>query len=318
MAWIVAAASLSVAPCARASAHDLPGTLGAAPGEIGLAIGICVAAVFVLVLMWRKNVIRPGSFGRLGRPTGVRRDASTLPAGVWFIGAAVMWASPIIGASFVAGLPTHFVGPSGSVHNLGLLGLAGYAFALGCAAFLIYAFLPRAPHAGIRFRGRDIPIGAGVFLLTLPVVLAVSIASTVVATWITGAPPSPIAHSTLDMILDQRADPWVLAVIGVAVIGAPVHEEITYRIFLQSGMLRVLVSPWPAILLTSTLFALVHRLNTEPVPWHAIPSLFTLGVAAGIAYERTGRPGVPIMVHALFNAYNVGLVLLIGDSLGGA
>jgi membrane protease YdiL (CAAX protease family) len=85
-----------------------------------------------------------------------------------------------------------------------------------------------------------------------------------------------------------------------------------FRVFLQSALVQVFVNRWAAIICTSALFALIHRLGPEPVPWHAVAPIFALGVAAGVAYERTARLGVPILIHMLFNAANVGLVLL-GD-----
>jgi membrane protease YdiL (CAAX protease family) len=122
--------------------------------------------------------------------------------------------------------------------------------------------------------------------------------------------PATIAHATLDQILAQRGNGWVIAVIAAAVVGAPAAEELTYRVFLQSAMARVLVNRALALVVTGTLFALVHRVGPEPVPWHAIPPIMALGVACGVAYERTGRLGVPIVMHALFNAFNTALVLV--------
>lgn len=43
--------------------------------------------------------------------------------------------------------------------------------------------------------------------------------------------------------------------------------------------------------------------------WPAMPGLFVLAVALGYLYERTGSLWPPIIVHALFNAFNVAIVL---------
>jgi membrane protease YdiL (CAAX protease family) len=43
--------------------------------------------------------------------------------------------------------------------------------------------------------------------------------------------------------------------------------------------------------------------------WHAMPSLFTLALAMGLAYERTRAPLVPITMHALFNASMIALAV---------
>src|SRR5690606_7255759 len=110
---------------------------------------------------------------------------------------------------------------------------------------------------------------------------------------------------------EQRDNPWVYAVIASAVLGAPIIEELTYRVFLQSALARALVDRLAAVLVTSALFALVHRVGAAPVPWHAIAPIFALGLAAGIAYERPARPLVPIVMHAAFNATNVALALVL-------
>ena len=44
---------------------------------------------------------------------------------------------------------------------------------------------------------------------------------------------------------------------------------------------------------------------------HAIATLFVLGLAIGVAYERFKGLGVPIAMHAGFNAINIALVLWV-------
>ncbi|MBI2438138.1 MAG: CPBP family intramembrane metalloprotease, partial [Lentisphaerae bacterium] len=97
---------------------------------------------------------------------------------------------------------------------------------------------------------------------------------------------------------------WTLAaLLGLAMIVAPVAEEALFR-----GMLLPLImkrlGAGPAVLLSSALFALVH--------FH-LPSFFPLFVLAaglGLAYIYTGSLLVPIVMHALFNGMNLGLLLL--------
>ncbi len=42
---------------------------------------------------------------------------------------------------------------------------------------------------------------------------------------------------------------------------------------------------------------------------HAVAPLFALSVALGASYERTGRLGVPIVMHGAFNALNLAIAL---------
>ena len=94
------------------------------------------------------------------------------------------------------------------------------------------------------------------------------------------------------------------------VIGIPAVEELIYRIFLQSALIKIVKSPWVGIFITSLIFALVHRIGTEPVPWRALLTLFAFGLCLGLAYERTRRVGVPIAMHMGFNALNITIALL--------
>lgn len=309
MAVIVALAGASVASASPAFAGPSPDAgpvfvVGLTVQE-SINLGMLLLAALIFLVLWYKDVLRPRSLDRAGK-----RDLSGLPTPIWFVAASTLFLAPMIGAGFAFGLPESVLGPAESLRRTGIALLVGYLFAGGCAALLVYLLLPRASAtAGLRFRARDFLVGTGAFLLALPVIQAVSMASVMVATAITGHPPAPIAHATLQQIIDGRSNPWIFAVIGAVVLGAPVVEEFTYRIFLQSGLMRVLVSPTLAVFLTSAVFALVHRMSSSPVPWHAIPVLFSVGLATGIAYERTRRPGVPITIHVLFNATNIALVL---------
>ena len=45
----------------------------------------------------------------------------------------------------------------------------------------------------------------------------------------------------------------------------------------------------------------------SPAGSHAIVPLLALGLYIGLVYERTGRLGVPIAMHAAFNAGNIAM-----------
>jgi membrane protease YdiL (CAAX protease family) len=92
------------------------------------------------------------------------------------------------------------------------------------------------------------------------------------------------------------------------VIGAPIVEEIMYRMLLQTALIQACRNAWTGIALTSVLFALSH-LGGGAVPWHATIPLFVLSVGLGVLQVRTGRVGPCIVVHMVFNAVNVGLTL---------
>lgn len=273
--------------------------------ESALSLGMHCIAVGVLVLLWWRGVLRPASL-RAGT-----RKVDGLPAGVWFASAGVLFFASPLGGSLALSLPERLLGAENSLQRQGIMQLAAYGCAACVIATLVYLLLPRAPAAGLRPRAGDAPRAGGAFLLTLPVVLSVGALASAAAYWITGEPPDAIAHSTLAEIREQRHNPWVAAVIAGAVLGAPLWEEFTYRVFLQSGLARVLKDRLLAVVLASVAFALVHRVGASPVPWHAVVAIFVLGLSCGIAYERTGRPGVPVLMHALFNAFNIAWALFV-------
>jgi membrane protease YdiL (CAAX protease family) len=272
--------------------------------QAAITLGAHLAAVGILLLLWWRGVLRPAS---LRRGT---RDVEGLPGVAWFAAAGLLFMAPAVGGSAALALPARVLGPTDGVRHDGMVALAAYGLTAVAIAVMVYLLVPRAPGAGLRPRVSDAPRGLLAFALTLPVVVSVGAVATALSFLLTGTHPDAIAHSTLHQILNQRTDPWVYAVILGAVVGAPVAEEYTYRIFLQSGLARVLRDRLLAIMLASAVFALVHRIGPSPVPWHAVAAIFTLGLGCGIAYERTGRPGVPVVIHALFNAFNVALAMV--------
>jgi membrane protease YdiL (CAAX protease family) len=100
----------------------------------------------------------------------------------------------------------------------------------------------------------------------------------------------------------DRADgAWLVVLIVVVVIGAPVVEEIIYRGMIQQA-LHSRVDDALAVFLAAIFFALIHL---QPVE---IPGLFAFGLVVGVCFMRTGRLGMSIMVHVGFNA--TGLLLV--------
>jgi uncharacterized protein len=84
----------------------------------------------------------------------------------------------------------------------------------------------------------------------------------------------------------------------IAVIGAPVAEEVFYRGFFQPGIARR-APTWIAIGVTSLVFAGSHF---QLLPF---PGLFVFGIAAGIVAHRSGRLGPAIALHVGFNLTTV-------------
>ena len=61
-------------------------------------------------------------------------------------------------------------------------------------------------------------------------------------------------------------------------------------------------SPWGSIIITSFLFTFMH---IGAADWQGLPSLFVLSLGLGWIFTKTGRLIAPIIVHMLFNGFNL-------------
>lgn len=94
---------------------------------------------------------------------------------------------------------------------------------------------------------------------------------------------------------------WLVIVVLLVVICAPLIEEFVYRGLLQGAAQRRMHDA-AAVVLIAALFALVHF---RPVEY---PGLFAFGLVLGICTQRTGRIGMAVAAHVAFNA--TGLLLV--------
>lgn len=263
-----------------------------------------VGAIVSVVCLIGFDLARPGSLAR-----AAARSVAGAPAIVWFGAAVVSMLSMQLAASAVVSLPVGVSMPLDSPKDHAIVGGAGFIVGTLTAALFAALFARAEPGSGMLATWRCIAQGLAVFLLTLPLVTLVGIAGKEIhlAIW-PDALVEPVSHATLRMFRDNLNDPWTWAMIAVPVLLAPIFEELVYRGMLQSAFVRAFSRPWIAILATSVVFAIMH--HGTGMPWYALLSIFTLSVGLGVAFERTGRIGVPIVAHALFNAANVTLTFL--------
>ena len=93
----------------------------------------------------------------------------------------------------------------------------------------------------------------------------------------------------------------VVLILLVAVVGAPLVEELVYRGLLQQTFVRC--TGWiSGLLLVSVWFAAIHFQPAQLV------GLFVVGLAFGVCGQRTGRLGMPILAHLAFNATGIALI----------
>lgn len=151
---------------------------------------------------------------------------------------------------------------------------------------------------GFRFAdAAGIPIGVASQLFLLPLVYWP------LQRWWPDAFSSEDVEERARDLWDKVDGAWVVGLVVVVVIGAPLIEEIVYRgLLLQSlqGRLHDVL----ALVLSSVWFAGIHL---QPIEF---PGLFAFAIVLGLCFLVTGRLGSAILAHAAFNATGLLLVAL--------
>lgn len=151
---------------------------------------------------------------------------------------------------------------------------------------------------GLRFRAAD--------LVGIPLGVACQVALVPALYWpLQRAWPATFGRDRVERSARDLAEnahgAWVLALVLVVVIGAPLVEELVYRGLLQGAVARR-VHRVVAIVAVAAWFALVHF---RPVEY---PGLFAFGLVLGVLAMRTGRLGASVLAHVAFNATGLAMV----------
>jgi membrane protease YdiL (CAAX protease family) len=138
-------------------------------------------------------------------------------------------------------------------------------------------------------------------------------------TWVIIVPPllalaafldqfvEPYSHPIIDFLQADKSVWSISLAIGAAVVAAPIAEEFFFRRILQ-GWLEIKYGDW-AIVVSAFCFGLAHL--GHGLGW--VP-LIGFGLAAGYLARRRGTILPSIVLHSLFNALSV--VLLVVSELG--
>ncbi len=264
-----------------------------------------ISAVLVIALLFAGGLLKPGGFKEAGL-----REVDTMPAVVWVFAAFVVILA-------MSSAPT-LIDKSQRIHDqqygeleMNSINMVGsYLFGIIAGFGMLFVLSRSAPKCGLKLSLLDIPVGLGCFVLAFPFIELMGMFGRFFYEQTQKQPvPSEVAHPILQQLVDMPGNPWVWGMVAAAVIGAPIVEELIYRVFLQGALIKWLKTPWLSIILSSIIFAMMHRAMSPPVPWYALPILFMVGMGCGVAYERTKRVGVPITMHICFNALNVIIAL---------
>lgn len=107
-------------------------------------------------------------------------------------------------------------------------------------------------------------------------------------------------------ILDGLRSPYWWAVILAAVVLAPLWEEITFRGFLLSALAKSRLGFWPAAVLSSGLWTVLHL----GYSWPGLASVFLAGVGLSWVMLRTGSMRAVVVAHAVINAFSLTVISL--------
>jgi membrane protease YdiL (CAAX protease family) len=283
--------------------------------------GHTVAAGVVIIALLLADVIRPGSLERAGK-----RSVEPHSAALWFSCALLVAGAQIVGGAFAQFVPGKYRGDVGTPQNVAVLAGLQYLTAIVTAVVLARLIAGSSKGSGLAFTARSLAWGTAAGVMAWPIVIASSFGFVLLHQNISGEQVQRIAHPTLQMLLDNRNDAWAWSMAVMAIIAAPVVEEVIYRGFIQSSILKLTGRPWTSIIITSILFAGAHMLPailvalnkgeslTGVIPWYSAATVGVLGLCMGIAFERTKEIGVPITMHVIFNAMNVALATLVATN----
>lgn len=156
---------------------------------------------------------------------------------------------------------------------------------------------------GTRWREvyRNLRQGVVFYLAAMPFVCLTSLLSSHLLIWLGF---KPAQQDFVDLLCQPQAA-WVkLYLIALAVIAAPLTEELLFRgIALPALAKKVRLSL--SIIIISCFFAAIH------VNLFSFTPLFVLAVAFCLAYLYSGSILVPIVMHALFNGINLAVKFLL-------
>jgi len=148
-------------------------------------------------------------------------------------------------------------------------------------------------------------VACGAVLIILPIAYLQLQMGQIVWWWLEPGADQPV-HAVLEAVETSVWGPWgaVQLTLG-AVVATPIAEELLFRGLLLQTLWRYLGHAWLAIVLSGLAFGLIHHEQPQDV----LP-LVTMGVILGYVRVRYRSLPACALIHALFNARTMALVLL--------
>ena len=324
MVGIVAVLSLAASPASAESLSPSVLPIAQAIDEIG---GMSMEEVSDNLSQWKipillgltaligaflmaGGLLRPGGFDSAGL-----REIQHIPSAIWLFAALIVFLALMSSGTVLERFEFFENADLDDFQRESVVRLVGYLFGGVAGLGMLYVLGKSCEKGGLRVGPLDFAVGAGCFAIAWPLVELFSELGGLLNHKLNeDADLDYFVHPVIEQITAEPGNIWsILLILGI-LVGAPLVQELIYRVFVQTAALRLTGSAWFSIVISAVSFALMERFlgryGTE-VPWHSLMPLFALGLACGIAYERTKRVGVPIAMHACFNGMNLLLAFLV-------
>jgi membrane protease YdiL (CAAX protease family) len=257
-----------------------------------------VAAAIGAILLWRV-VVRPAARALRSPPALTPWNAT--------IADFFIFVFFVVGGAFIAAAAASFAAKAIPLRGDAMTVFTGAGAQVGMfAGVCLYwyraqrAVSPSAPQPGTSV----VKAGATTFLIALPLLL---ITATLWKLALVALDLPTERQSLIDMFRNAESPLMLAVLIGLAVVVAPVTEELVFR----AGLFRFLRSRaprWLALLASGLLFASLHVNWVTLEGLSSFIPLLLLAVIFSLAYEQTGRIGTAIVAHALFNLNTIVLI----------
>ncbi len=259
----------------------------------------------ILLLAWLIHRFRTPVTPPLGAEmrSGRLPDALTL---FWTLGAYVL---AIMLGGLVVPLDPEAARQTGSTDWRTAFRLeSGVRFAVAVGVLVYLATMSRtpaepAPAAPRRSTPRLIAVAVAATLMITPVCYLLLQAGRLVWSALHPQQDAPI-HDVLELLQNSPSLALRIELFVVAVVVAPLAEEVFFRGLLLPALLRHVPNAWWPILISAVGFGFIHAQPQDVAP------LIALGVAFGYVRVRYDSLSACILMHALFNARTMVFALL--------
>ena len=174
------------------------------------------------------------------------------------------------------------------------------------AIFAFDYFIAR-PQTGRKLNFNFSPTNVGTYLLIFPMMLGMMFIAEFITSQIPITGPFFGEYYEFFSRLMEQMTKDKATMIVLAVIMAPIFEEIVFRGIIQKGLINKGMNPATAIIISSVVFGLVHA-----NPWQFVGAVL-LGCVLGFVYHKTKSLLLPILLHA-FNNLCSSILIFYGDS----